>query len=207
MNNSPLEFQQHSFLKELNLDSTSHGYSDGLNFTASGDTIQSINPNNGKPIANIIKASPADYQKGIQLAQEAFKVWSQWPMPERGNVIRDFGHALRESKEALGKLISLEVGKIYPEGLGEVQEGIDMCDFACGLSRTISGKVIPSERKEHVILETWNPLGLIGVISAFNFPHAVFAWNACLALVCGNCVVWKGSENTGLVTIATARIL
>lgn len=103
----------------------------------------------------------------------------------------------------LGMLISLEMGKIKTEGLGEVQESIDMCDFACGLSRTLSGQIIPSERKEHVILETWNPLGVIGVISAFNFPHAVFGWNLCLALITGNAVVWKGSQYTGLVTLAT----
>lgn len=101
----------------------------------------------------------------------------------------------------------MEVGKIRAEGEGEVQEVIDMCDFACGLSRTIQGKVIPSERKDHLLLETWNPLGIVGVISAFNFPHAVFGWNACLALVCGNCVVWKGSEHTGLITMATSNIL
>lgn len=128
-------------------------------------------------------------------------------MPKRGDVIWWFGEELWKNKENLGKLISLEMGKILSEGLGEVQEAIDMCDYACGLSRIIGGKVIPSERNNHVLLEWWNPLGIIGVITAFNFPHAVFGWNATLSLICGNCLIWKGAGTTGLITIATSKIL
>ena len=139
--------------------------------------------------------------------QKAAKEFSQWPMPKRGNIIRQIGVELRKNKQVLAKLITLEMGKILVEAEGEVQEFIDMCDFACGLSRTIKGKIIPSERKNHVILEQWNPIGIVGVISAFNFPNAVFGWNFCISFVCGNCTLWKGAETTSLVSMATTAII
>ncbi len=192
--------------KKLGLSEVVHGYLDGIHFKASGNSVFSLSPHDETPLAQIIQATPEDYERGMIIAMAARKKWAELPMPKRGDIIRDVGEELRKLKEPLGQLISLEMGKIISEGLGEVQEAIDMCDFACGLSRTIGGKVIPSERKDHVILEKWNPLGVVGVITAFNFPHAVFAWNACLGLVTGNCMVWKGASTTGLITMATAKI-
>jgi aldehyde dehydrogenase family 7 protein A1 len=133
--------------------------------------------------------------------------WMMTPAPQRGEIIRQVGEAFRKYKEPLGKLISLEMGKILSEGLGEVQEFIDVCDMAVGMSRTIDGKILASERPNHFMMEQWNPLGLIGVISAFNFPNAVFGWNFAIAAICGNLTLWKGSETTSLVTMATARII
>jgi aldehyde dehydrogenase family 7 protein A1 len=133
--------------------------------------------------------------------------WINTPMPVRGEIVRQIADALREKKEALGSLISLEMGKVKSEGKGEVQEFIDICDMAVGLSRTIEGKVIPSERPGHFMMETWNPLGLIGIITAFNFPVAVYGWNAAIALICGDLMIWKGASSTTLCTIATAKIM
>lgn len=128
-------------------------------------------------------------------------------MPERGEIIRQIGEELRVKKGALGSLISLEMGKIKTEGDGEVQEYIDICDMAVGMSRTIGGKVIPSERPEHMILEQWNPIGKVGIISAFNFPCAVSGWNTALGLMCGNTMIWKGHEHSSLVTVAVSKIV
>lgn len=129
------------------------------------------------------------------------------PAPARGDVVREIGNALRENLKELGSVISLEMGKIGPEGIGEVQETIDICDFACGLSRAINGAVIPSERKDHFMMEHWNPLGLVGVITAFNFPNAVFGWNLALSLIAGNCVLWKCAPSAGSITIATMKVI
>lgn len=128
-------------------------------------------------------------------------------MPKRGDIVRQIGDALRTKKEALGRLISLEMGKILTEGLGEVQEFIDMCDFACGLSRTLEGRILPSERKNHLLMEVWNPLGLIGVITAFNFPCAVLGWNFGISAICGDLTLWKGASSTSLITLATTKII
>ena len=128
--------------------------------------------------------------------------WMHTPAPKRGEIIRQIGNALREKKDAIGSLISLEMGKIKSEGDGEIQEYIDVCDMAVGLSRTIAGQVIQSERPGHFMMEVWNPLGLIGVITAFNFPSAVSGWNAAIALICGNLMIWKGATNASLVTLA-----
>ena len=147
------------------------------------------------------------YDALVNLSKEAQKKWRLLPAPKRGEIIREFGNELRNQKANLAKVITKEARKIVSEAEGEVQEAIDMCDFACGLSRSIGGKVMPSERKDHVLIERWNPLGIVGVITAFNFPCAVFGWNACIALVTGNCVIWKGSNTVGLITIATAAIL
>jgi aldehyde dehydrogenase family 7 protein A1 len=133
--------------------------------------------------------------------------WMLMPMPARGEIIRQIGDALRVKKEAMGKLISLEMGKILTEGLGEVQEFIDMCDFACGLSRTLEGRILPSERKSHLLMEVWNPLGLIGVITAFNFPCAVLGWNFGIAAICGDLTLWKGASSTSLITVAVTKVI
>ena len=128
-------------------------------------------------------------------------------MPKRGEIVRQIGDALREKRTALGRLIALEVGKIEAEGIGEVQEYIDICDYAVGLSRTLAGQVYPSERPNHTIMEMWNPIGTVGVISAFNFPCAVYGWNNAIALICGNACVWKGSQTTSLTAIATTKLI
>ena len=132
---------------------------------------------------------------------------AQMPAPKRGEIVRQIGEALRAKREALGHLVSLEMGKILSEGIGEVQEFIDICDLAVGLSRTINGQIIPSERAGHTLLEFWNPLGLVGIITAFNFPVAVYGWNLAISLICGNCNIWKGASTTSLCTVATQKIV
>ncbi|MET1110089.1 MAG: aldehyde dehydrogenase family protein, partial [Allosphingosinicella sp.] len=149
---------------------------------------------------------PAEVASAVGRAHAAFLAWRQVPAPRRGELVRLFGEVLREEKEALGRLVSLEAGKILQEGLGEVQEMIDICDFAVGLSRQLYGLTIATERPGHRMMETWHPLGVVGVISAFNFPVAVWAWNACLAFVCGDPVVWKPSEKTPLVAVAVQAL-
>jgi len=153
------------------------------------------------------QASPEDYEDCIAQMEKGKREWMLTPMPNRGEIVRQIGEALRQKKQALGQLISLEMGKILIEGLGEVQEFIDMCDYACGLSRTLEGKVIPSERKSHLLMEVWNPLGLIGVITAFNFPCAVLGWNFAIAAICGDLTVWKGASSTSLITIAVTKLI
>src|SRR5690606_39139115 len=140
-------------------------------------------------------------------AQEAFLVWREMPAPRRGEIIRQIGDKLRKYKEPLGKLVTYEMGKIYQEGLGEVQEMIDICDFSVGLSRQLYGLTMHSERPEHRMYEQWHPLGIVGIISAFNFPVAVWSWNAMIAAVCGNVSIWKGSEKTPLCSIAIQKII
>lgn len=144
---------------------------------------------------------------GLRGCVEASKIWMQVPAPNRGEIVRQIGDALRAKLHHLGRLLSLEMGKIIPEGIGEIQEIIDMCDYAVGLSRQLNGSIIPSERPNHMMMEVWNPLGIAGVITAFNFPCAVLGWNACIALVCGNSVVWKGAPTTPLITIAITEII
>ena len=148
-----------------------------------------------------------DYENCVRSMETEKAKWMSLPMPARGEIVRQIGQSLRKHKSALGSLISLEVGKIKSEGDGEVQEYIDICDMAVGLSRTIGGRVIPSERPSHMMIEQWNPLGNVGVISAFNFPCAVSGWNTALALICGDLVIWKGSETTNLVSVATNKIV
>ncbi|KAG6528322.1 hypothetical protein ZIOFF_010475 [Zingiber officinale] len=161
----------------------------------------------GPVIAEVMEASIEDYEEGLRACANAAKIWMQIPAPKRGEIVRQIGEALRTKLYYLGRLVSLEMGKILPEGIGEVQEIIDMCDYAVGLSRQLNGSIIPSERPNHMMLEVWNPLGIVGVITAFNFPCAVLGWNACIALVCGNCVVWKGAPTTPLITIAMTEIV
>jgi aldehyde dehydrogenase (NAD+) len=170
------------------------------------EQIVSYNPTTGEPIAKVLQATEKTYEKVLQAAVESFKTWRMMPAPKRGLVVRDLGEALREKKELLGDLVTLEMGKIRAEGHGEVQEMIDICDFAIGLSRQLYGLTMHSERPGHRMYEQWHPLGAIGVITAFNFPVAVWAWNAAIAAACGNATVWKPSSETPLTAIAVQHI-
>ncbi len=172
---------------------------------ASGD-LQARSPIDGREIGRVRSNSAAEVAAAVERAHAAFLDWRLVPPPRRGELVRLFGEVLRENKQALGRLVSLEAGKIIQEGLGEVQEMIDICDFAVGLSRQLYGLTIATERPGHRMMETWHPLGVVGVISAFNFPVAVWAWNACLAFVCGDPVVWKPSEKTPVTALAVQTL-
>src|SRR4030095_6755456 len=175
--------------------------------TALGPTIESQSPVDGKLIGKVQCADKNDYEAVVAKAQEAFAQWRTWPAPKRGEIVRQIGDALRQHKEALGKLVSYEMGKSLQEGYGEVQEMIDICDFAVGLSRQLYGLSMHSERPGHRMYEQWHPLGIVGIISAFNFPVAVWSWNSMLAWVCGNVCVWKPSEKTPLCAVACQHII
>ncbi|MBL7978916.1 MAG: aldehyde dehydrogenase family protein [Bacteroidetes Order II. Incertae sedis bacterium] len=166
-----------------------------------------FSPIDGTELGAVQMADDAGYERAIQAAQAAFDVWRKVPAPKRGEIVRQIGDALRTKKEALGALVTLEMGKIYQEGLGEVQEMIDICDFAVGLSRQLYGLTMHSERPDHRMYEQWHPLGTVGIISAFNFPVAVWSWNAMIAAVCGNVSIWKPSEKTPLTAIACMNII
>lgn len=184
------------------------GTSDGLSWIGEGDgKIISYSPIDGKAIAEVSLTSDEEYERVVQRAVEAFKVWRMIPAPKRGEIIRQIGLVLREKKEELARVITIEMGKIYQEALGEVQEVIDICDFAVGLSRQLYGLTIQSERPHHRLYEQWHPLGVVGVITAFNFPMAVWGWNAMIATVCGDCIVWKPSEKTPLSAIAIMKVI
>jgi aldehyde dehydrogenase (NAD+) len=172
----------------------------------SGGHLESINPATGELLAKIQLAGPEDYEAVVAQANEAFLEWRMTPAPHRGEIVREIGNELRASKEALGTLVSVEMGKILAEGRGEVQEMIDIADFAVGLSRQLYGLTMHSERPGHRMYEQWHPLGIVGVISAFNFPVAVWAWNAMIAAVCGDCVLWRPSSDTPLTAIAVQKI-
>ena len=172
----------------------------------SGGTLAVTSPLTGERIAEVVEISADDAKATIGRAAEAFKVWRRVPAPRRGELVRLLGEELRANKDALGRLVTLEVGKVPSEGLGEVQEMIDICDFAVGLSRQLYGLTIPSERPDHRLTEQWHPVGPVGIISAFNFPVAVWSWNAALALVCGDSVIWKPSEKTPLTALATQAL-
>ena len=171
-----------------------------------GGTLSVTSPISGAEIGRLPEDSAAATAEKIEAAHKAFLEWRQVPAPKRGELIRLLGEELRAGKAALGRLVSIEVGKITSEGLGEVQEMIDICDFAVGLSRQLYGLTIATERSEHRMMETWHPLGVVGIISAFNFPVAVWSWNAALALVCGNATIWKPSEKTPLTALATQAL-
>jgi aldehyde dehydrogenase (NAD+) len=171
-----------------------------------GQELVSYNPSTGEPIAKVIQATEKTYEQVLSRAVESFKSWRMTPAPKRGLVIRDLGQALRELKEPLGELVTAEMGKIKVEGIGEVQEMIDICDFAVGLSRQLYGLSMHSERPAHRMYEQWHPLGAVGVITAFNFPVAVWSWNAAIAAVCGDAVVWKPSSDVPLTAIAVQTI-
>jgi aldehyde dehydrogenase (NAD+) len=172
----------------------------------SGAELESLNPATGEPLAKVKLAGPADYECVMERAAEAFLDWRMAPAPKRGEIVREIANELREHKAGLGALVTLEMGKILPEGLGEVQEMIDIADFAVGLSRQLYGLTMHSERPGHRMYEQWHPLGIVGVVSAFNFPVAVWSWNAMIAAVCGDCVLWRPSSDTPLTAIAVQKI-
>ena len=196
------------FLKTLRVEAANKGVSTGTQWINSkGETIDSFSPVDGKKIGAVTAADKESYDAVIKKAAEAFTTWRLMPAPKRGEIVRQIGEALRENKEPLGKLVSYEMGKSLQEGYGEVQEMIDICDFAVGLSRQLYGFTMHSERTGHRMYEQYHPLGIVGIVSAFNFPVAVWSWNTMLALVCGNVCVWKPSEKTPLCGIACQYII
>jgi aldehyde dehydrogenase family 7 member A1 len=195
------------FLQDLGLQDENLGVYGGEWF-GNGATYTSVSPADGKAIAKVRAGTVADYEQVVKAMDAAKPQWAELPAPARGEIVRQIGEELRAKKEPLGKLISLEMGKIYQEGLGEVQEAIDICDFAVGLSRTLNGSIIPSERPGHFMMERYNPLkGHVGIVTAFNFPCAVLFWNAALSLVAGNTHLWKPSESLSLTSVACNKII
>src|SRR6476620_5179770 len=192
-------------LEKLGISDVNDGVFDG-EWRGGGAKIDKISPIDGRRIASVRTASDDDYDKAIARAHEAFLKWRTTPGPVRGDTVRRLGNALRELKHELGQLVTLETGKIIAEGEGEVQEMIDICDFAVGQSRMLYGLTIQSERPSHRLMEQWHPLGVVAVITAFNFPVAVWSWNAALAAVCGDATIWKPSEKTPLTAIAVTKI-
>ena len=195
-----------NILSTLGIQDHNHGVMIGTRSFGGGATIDSISPVDGKRIASVSSATAADYAEVMKHAQSAFLQWKQVPAPKRGEVVRQFGDALRVKKDALGALVSYEMGKSLQEGLGEVQEMIDICDFAVGQSRQLYGMTTHSERPLHRMYEQYHPIGVVGIISAFNFPVAVWAWNTALAWICGDSCVWKPSEKSALCSIACQNI-
>lgn len=201
------QFGMPEALKALGIKEINDGTSTGSNCFSSGEIIESYSPVDGQLIGKVKTTTAADYEKVMQSATAAFKSFRAMPAPQRGEIVRQFGNKLRELKEPLGKLVSYEMGKSLQEGYGEVQEMIDICDFAVGLSRQLNGQTIPSERPGHVMREQWHSIGVVGIISAFNFPVAVWAWNTALAWICGDVCVWKASEKAPLCSIACQNII
>ncbi|XP_068629591.1 putative aldehyde dehydrogenase family 7 member A1 homolog [Battus philenor] len=197
---------KYAFLKDLGLEKTNIGVFNGK-WDANGQVIKSICPANGKVIAEVQGGTSSDYEACAAASQNAWHTWAVLPAPARGEIVRQIGDALREKLQPLGQLVALEMGKILPEAVGEVVEYIHVCDLALGLSRSLPGTVFPSERPGHMLIEKWNPLGAIGIITAFNFPIAVFGWNSAIAMVCGDTSVWKPSETTPLVAVAVTKIV
>lgn len=191
-----------NFLRELGIQDHNHGTWIGDQSFDSSGRISSYTPVDGALVASVSITTSNQYNQAVEAAHSAYLEWRTVPAPKRGEVVRQFGNLLRENKEALGALVSYEMGKSLAEGLGEVQEMIDICDYAVGLSRQLAGLTMKSERTDHFMMEQWHPAGVVGVISAFNFPVAVWAWNACVAWVCGDAVVWKASEKVPLNAIA-----
>ena len=198
--------KQQDVLDALGISSVSSGAADGTWIETRGPELVSENPANAEPIAKVRQAQAADYERVATKAAEAFTSWRMVPAPRRGEIVRQLGDELRKAKEPLGRLVSIEAGKILTEGLGEVQEMIDVCDFAVGLSRQLYGLSTHSERPLHRMYEQWHPLGPIGIVTAFNFPVAVWAWNAAIAAVCGDTMIWKPSSKTPLTAVAVQNI-
>ena len=194
-------------LQQLGIKDINNGTSSGSNNFSNGEIIESFSPVDGKLIAKVKTTTKEDYEQVMEAAGKAFLSFRDMPAPQRGEIVRQFGNKLRDLKEPLGKLVSYEMGKSLQEGYGEVQEMIDICDFAVGLSRQLNGQTIPSERPGHVMREQWHPIGVVGIISAFNFPVAVWAWNTALAWICGDVCVWKASEKTPLCAVACQNII
>src|SRR5256886_1291991 len=192
-------------LEKLGLTDDNAGVFDG-EWRGGGPTFDKISPIDGRRLATVRSASAEDYEEIVSRAHDAFLKWRVTPGPVRGETVRRLGNALREHKHDLGQLVTLESGKILAEGEGEVQEMIDICDFAVGQSRMLYGLTIQSERPSHRLMEQWHPLGVVAVITAFNFPVAVWSWNAALAAVCGDATIWKASEKTPLTAIAVTKI-
>ena len=198
-----------ALLEKLHIEPTNPGACsgpDGWIRDPQGKELFSFNPTTGEPIARVLQCSTAGYQRVVEQAQAGFLGWRETPAPARGQLVRELAGLLREYKEPLGELVSLEMGKIRAEGHGEVQEMIDICDFAVGLSRQLYGLTMPSERPHHRMFEQWHPLGPVGVITAFNFPVAVWSWNAAIASVCGDPVIWKPSSYTPLAAVAVQHL-
>jgi aldehyde dehydrogenase (NAD+) len=193
-------------LQQLGVKAINEGTSTGSNNFSNGELIKSYSPVDGQLIGKVKTTTKEDYERMMDAAISAFKIWRIIPAPQRGEIVRQFGEKLREKKEALGKLVSYEMGKSYQEGLGEVQEMIDICDFAVGLSRQLHGLTMHSERPGHRMYEQYHPLGVVGIISAFNFPVAVWAWNTALAWICGDVCVWKPSEKAPMCGVACQNI-
>ncbi|MCG8458117.1 MAG: aldehyde dehydrogenase family protein [Holophagales bacterium] len=193
-------------LRRLGIDDVCSGAFDGEWLDTRGELLESYDPTTGERLAAVRQATSDEYERVAAKTVEAFRAWREWPAPKRGEVVRPLGDALREHKEDLGKLVTVEMGKILSEGLGEVQEMIDMADLAVGMSRQLYGLTMHSERYQHRMYEQWHPLGPVGIITAFNFPVAVWAWNATVAAVAGDSMIWKPSEYTPLTAIATTRI-
>ena len=197
---------KYAFLQRLGIEENNPGVFNG-SWGGRGEKVTSYSPTSNEPIAQVTFGNKQDFNETVEKSRRAWRDWCLIPGPKRGEVVRQVGEGLRENLSDLGKLLSLEVGKILPEGIGEVQEYIDMCDLAVGLSRMLGGSVMPSERPGHMLIENWNPLGLVGIITAFNFPAAVFGWNHTLSMVCGNCTILKGAPTAPLVSIAITRII
>lgn len=195
------------FLKELGLEAHNAGTSTGSQATDSGNYIASYSPVDGALIGHVSQTTKEEYEQVVAAAQAAFLEWRKLPAPKRGEIVRQYGEALRKYKDPLGRLVSYEMGKSLQEGWGEVQEMIDICDFAVGLSRQLYGLSMHSERPLHRMYEQWHPLGIVGIISAFNFPVAVWSWNSMIAMVCGDVCIWKPSEKTPLCGVACQNIL
>ena len=194
-------------LEDLHIKTDNPGTSTGSKWLESKDeALLSFSPVDGRQIAAITMTDKAAYDQVVEAAQRAFSLWRTWPAPRRGEVVRQIGEALRQKKQALGRLVSYEMGKSLQEGYGEVQEMIDICDLAVGLSRQLHGLTMHSERPSHRMYEQWHPLGVVGIISAFNFPVAVWSWNSMVAWVCGDVCIWKGSEKTPLCALACQQI-
>ncbi|KPP77842.1 alpha-aminoadipic semialdehyde dehydrogenase-like [Scleropages formosus] len=196
----------YAWLRELGLREENDGVYNGT-WGGRGEVVTSYCPANNEPIARVRQATTKDYEETVKKAKEAWKIWADIPAPKRGEIVRQIGDALRRKIKVLGSLVSLEMGKIYVEGVGEVQEYVDVCDYAVGLSRMIGGPVLPSERPGHALIEQWNPVGLVGIITAFNFPVAVYGWNNAIALICGNVCLWKGAPTTPLTSVAVTKIV
>jgi aldehyde dehydrogenase (NAD+) len=201
-----MSIDPNAVLARLGLSAHNSGVYAGEWVEAGGETLEIENPATGETIASVTLASPEDYERVVTSSTETFARWRMLPAPRRGEFVRALGDGLRAHREDLGALVSLEMGKILPEGIGEVQEMVDICDFATGLSRQLYGLTMASERPSHRMYEQWHPLGPVGVISAFNFPVAVWSWNSTIAAVCGDTVIWKPSERTPLTAIAVTKI-
>lgn len=207
MNTIAKDFGIDNALAQLGVKDINEGTSTGNQWFSNGDLIASHSPVDGALIGKVKTTTREDYERVMTSATQAFKTWRVMPAPQRGEIVRQFGDALRELKEPLGKLVSYEMGKSYQEGLGEVQEMIDICDFAVGLSRQLHGLTMHSERPGHRMYEQYHPLGVVGIISAFNFPVAVWSWNTALAWICGDVCVWKPSEKAPLCGVACQNII